>query len=82
MPHMHTRGKTMEVTLDSGGAKSCITRVQDWNFHWQGFARYEKPVIMKGGDTLTIDCAYDTTKETTTITSGVCKRVGDPLREI
>lgn len=69
-PHMHTRGKTMEVTLDSGGAKSCITRVQDWNFHWQGFATYAKPVTMKGGDMLTIDCAYDTTKETMTVTSG------------
>ena len=69
-PHMHTRDKAMEVTLDSGGAKSCVTRVQDWNFHWQGFATYAKPVAMKGGDILTIDCAYDTTKETMTVTSG------------
>lgn len=69
-PHMHTRGKTMEVSLDSGGAKSCITRVNDWNFHWQGFATYAKPVAMKGGDMLTIDCAYDTTKETVTVHSG------------
>lgn len=69
-PHMHTRGKTMEVTLDQGGVKSCITRVPDWNFHWQGFATYDKPVTMKGGDLLTIACAYDTTKETVTIYSG------------
>ncbi len=69
-PHMHTRGKKMEVTLDSGGTKSCITRVQDWNFHWQGFATYDKPVTLKGGDLLSIECDYDTTKETTTIHSG------------
>ncbi len=69
-PHMHTRGKTLEVTLDSGGATSCISKVQDWNFHWQGFATYAKPIAMKGGDTLTINCGYDTTMETTTIHQG------------
>ncbi|MEP7120565.1 MAG: hypothetical protein ABJE95_06640 [Byssovorax sp.] len=69
-PHMHTRGKTMEVSLDSAGAKSCITRVDNWNFHWQGFSTYAKPLTMKGGDMLSIECDYDTTKETTTITSG------------
>lgn len=69
-PHMHTRGKKMEVSLDSGGARECITRVGDWHFHWQGLSTYEKPITMKGGDTLSIECDYDTTMETTTIHSG------------
>ncbi|MFO0761819.1 MAG: hypothetical protein U0359_35590 [Byssovorax sp.] len=69
-PHMHTRGKTMDVSYSKDGKTTCVVKVPRWDFHWQSFARYTTPLVAEGGGKLDITCGYDTSKETKTITSG------------
>lgn len=69
-PHMHTRGKTQDAWYDLDGTKTCLSKVPDYNFHWQSFVQYATPVKITGGGTLGITCGYDTSHETMTITGG------------
>jgi hypothetical protein len=70
LPHMHTHGRTLHVDYTQGGNKTCLVDVPNWNFHWQGVAIYDKPLTANGGGTLSIECGYDTTKETMPIHNG------------
>jgi mono/diheme cytochrome c family protein len=69
-PHMHQRGHTLRVDYQEGGQKACVVNVDDWNFHWQGFGLYDKPLTAQGGGTLSIRCGYDTTHETMVVQHG------------
>jgi hypothetical protein len=67
---MHKLGKTMNVTATRGGQDICLGQVNNWNFHWQGFAHYTEPVTLMSGDVVRITCGYDTTTRTETTTWG------------
>jgi polyisoprenoid-binding protein YceI len=63
-PHMHTRGVSINVTLNPDGANPTI--VQDipiWDFNWQGSYEYVEPVPVKEGDILRVTCTWDNTNE-------------------
>ncbi|MFZ4660122.1 MAG: YceI family protein [Caldilineaceae bacterium] len=63
-PHMHTRGVSINVTLNPEGATPTI--VQDipiWDFNWQGTYEYLEPIPVKEGDILRVTCAWDNTNE-------------------
>ncbi len=60
-PHMHLMGTKLEIAVVAGGGEQCLARVDDWNFHWQGFANYTKPIALSKDDILKITCTYDTT---------------------
>jgi hypothetical protein len=63
-PHMHTMGTKLKITALGSGGEQCIAQVNDWKFHWQGFANYTKPIAISKGDILEITCTYDTTGRT------------------
>ena len=65
-PHMHGAGKTLKVTAES----QCLIDVGNWDFHWQGFAMYENPLTVKGGDMVKITCGYDTMGRSNVTTGG------------
>jgi len=65
-PHMHGLGTQMRVTVRRPGRLDCLARVDDYAFHWQQFAFYERPIHVRAGDTLRISCTYDTTSRDTT----------------
>lgn len=69
-PHMHTRGKTQDAWYQDGTTKTCLSKVSNWNFHWQSLWLYDKPITLPPGGTLGVTCGYDTTHETMTITGG------------
>ncbi len=69
-PHMHKRGRTMDVSYDDGAATTCMTKVSDWNFHWQSFGMFASPITLSGGGTMSITCGYDTSFDTKTVTWG------------
>lgn len=69
-PHMHGAGKTMKITSQTNGQTQCLLDVGNWDFHWQSFNMYEKPLTVNGGDPVKITCGYDTMGRTTATTSG------------
>ncbi|MDI3288820.1 hypothetical protein [Polyangium sp. 15x6] len=69
-PHMHKLGKGMHVSALQGGEEKCLARVNNWDFHWQGFAHYTKPIDLSWGDLMRITCTYDTLGRDTTTTWG------------
>jgi hypothetical protein len=64
---MHQRGVSLDV---SGAAGACALDIPRWDFNWQHFYFFAKPMTMKGGDPVTITCRYDSTADTSTVTWG------------
>jgi hypothetical protein len=63
-PHMHLLGRKIrvEMTLPEEGAKAeRLIAIDDWDFDYQGFYQYEKPVTIPFGATLNLSCRYDNT---------------------
>ena len=60
MPHMHERGRTYTLHAKSGARDDCITRVNDWDVHWQGMYWYRTPPMLDASSSLELTCTYDT----------------------
>lgn len=59
-PHMHLLGTSIDFNAKMPGDKEkCLVDVPDWDFDWQGFYLYEKPVELPGGTTVTMNCSFD-----------------------
>ena len=59
-PHMHTRGKTMEVAFTPQNTERCMVSVDRWHFHWQNLWWYQTPVELDSLQRVRIRCGYDT----------------------
>jgi hypothetical protein len=59
-PHMHTRGRSMQVEVGLGAKRQCLLDVPEWDFEWQGLFFYEEPITVGGGAMLRISCTWDT----------------------
>ena len=59
-PHAHYLAKLMEAyaTLPDGTRKWLI-RIPDWDLNWQGVFRYNKPVFLPRGTTISMRYHYD-----------------------
>lgn len=68
-PHMHQTGKTMKITA-KGSQDQCLLDVGNWDFHWQSFNMFEKPLTVQGGDSISITCGYNTMGRSTATTGG------------
>jgi hypothetical protein len=61
VPHMHLLGRKIEVTRTPRlhwNAESLI-RIDDWDFNWQGFYTFVKPVRVNFLDRITLNCRFD-----------------------
>ncbi|MFO7563233.1 MAG: hypothetical protein R6X02_11365 [Enhygromyxa sp.] len=61
-PHMHNYGVGMQArVLDAEGReRSCVVDVFRWEYQWQLYYFYERPIVLAPGDTLEVTCVYDT----------------------
>ena len=59
-PHAHYRARDVrgEATLPDGTTRSLIA-IKDWDFRWQHVYRFETPVRLPKGTTLSMRYAYD-----------------------
>ncbi len=59
-PHAHYRGRDVlgEAILPDG-TKQRLIHIADWDFHWQHVFRFERPVHLPKGTTLTMRWVYD-----------------------
>jgi hypothetical protein len=55
IPHMHTKGKKLKVTLEN----QCLIDIPAWDFHWQQFYFYETPVSLTPGKSAALTCTWD-----------------------
>ena len=62
-PHMHLLGRTINVELLSADKTTTtpLIYIDDWDFNWQGFYTWTKPIPVPAWSTLKLTCSYDNT---------------------
>jgi hypothetical protein len=62
MPHMHLLGRKIKsFAVTANGDTIHIVNIPDWDFHWQGFYQFQKPILIPKGSTLYGEATYDNT---------------------
>jgi hypothetical protein len=65
-PHMHQLGRKIRADLiQPDGKEIPLIRIDDWDFHWQGFYEYMNPVPMPYKSKLRLACTFDNTTDRT-----------------
>jgi hypothetical protein len=60
MGHMHTIGKSFRMTLDAGtDDEQILLDIPTWSFDWQMNYQLEKPIEVKAGQKLKLECTWD-----------------------
>jgi hypothetical protein len=61
-PHCHLLGKSWEVYFeDSGGKRTNLLRINNWNFNWQGSYLPERLIKIPAGSKVHVFATYDNT---------------------
>jgi hypothetical protein len=62
MPHMHLLGKSIKsFAVTPVGDTIHLVDIPEWDFHWQGFYTFQKPVLIPAGSELFGEATYDNT---------------------
>jgi Tfp pilus assembly protein PilF len=63
-PHAHYLGKDIQAfaTLP-GGTRTTLIHIPNWNLNWQAVYRYEQPVLLPKGTTVSLQYVYDNSDE-------------------
>lgn len=70
-PHMHVLGKQLSLEITHpDDTKTCVLRMNDWNFHDQATAPLLTPIPIKAGDDITVRCTYDNSAGTSDVEFG------------
>ncbi len=65
-PHMHQLGRQIRADLvQPDGAEAPLIKIDDWDFHWQGFYTYQKPVPLPYRSKIKASCVFDNTTDRT-----------------
>lgn len=70
LPHMHKRGRHMEVSFGVGDRALCGADVDRWDFDWQQAYFLEDPLRLTMADRLHVSCTWDTRAETDPVGPG------------
>jgi len=63
IPHMHRLGKYFKAyAVNSKGDTIPLVEVKDWDFNWQEYYRYKKPVVLDRGTHIHAEAIFDNTK--------------------
>lgn len=59
-PHMHQLGRKIRAGMvQPDGKQVPLIRIDEWDFHWQGFYDYTAPVPMPYRSKVTLSCTFD-----------------------
>ncbi len=62
-PHMHLLGKSyLAYAITPANDTIRLVRIKKWDFRWQYFYTFKKPVIVPAGSTIVVEGVYDNTK--------------------
>jgi hypothetical protein len=70
MAHMHQFARSQRVVLDPGAGSECLLDIGQYDYQWQLAYFYERPVTLRGGQTVETTCGYDTMSSDQTIRWG------------
>lgn len=60
LPHAHYLGKSIEAeAVFPNGSKTCLIRINEWDFNWQGDYQYAAPVFLPQGTEIRMKFTYD-----------------------
>lgn len=63
-PHMHLLGKDFEaIAIAPDGKETSLIRINSWDFRWQNFYNFKKPVILEAGSKVLVKAHFDNTSE-------------------
>lgn len=63
-PHMHQLGREIRADLEQpDGTQVPLIRIDNWDFHWQGFYSYQKAVPMPYKSKIRLGCTFDNTTD-------------------
>jgi len=61
-PHMHLLGQSIEAYAVSAANDTLnFSRINNWDFEWQGFYNFKKVLVLNAGDKLYAKAVYDNT---------------------
>ncbi|MGE0547351.1 MAG: hypothetical protein AB7O24_34130 [Kofleriaceae bacterium] len=69
--HMHNLGVEGRLELVRDGNATCLLSIPRWDFNWQLFYLFERPIEVVPGDQIRLTCAYDTRSTTEPVTWGL-----------
>jgi hypothetical protein len=62
LPHMHLIGKSIKaISVSPSSDTTVLVDIPEWDFHWQGFYQFQKPLLIPAGSTLYGEATYDNT---------------------
>ena len=65
-PHMHELGRKIRADLQQPDGKQVpLIRIDDWDFHWQGFYDFMSPVPMPYKSKIKLSCTFNNTTDRT-----------------
>ena len=70
-PHMHVLGTGYRIGRERDGAVDCLAESDAYDFNNQLTYMFEDPVVVTGGDTLSLECTWDNS-------AGNPNRIHDP----
>jgi hypothetical protein len=63
-PHMHLLGRRFKLEkVRFNGTRESLIRIDDWDFNWQGFYKYETPIRLNAFDQLRATCTFDNSEK-------------------
>jgi hypothetical protein len=61
-PHAHSRATDIKAFAElPDGTRRWLLHIPEWDFNWQDVYRYETPIDLPAGATITMEYAYDNT---------------------
>jgi hypothetical protein len=68
--HMHSLGTSAIVQRASAGPPSCLLSIPRWDPNWQLMYFWDAPLSLAQGDTISLDCTFDTSLSNTPVVEG------------
>ena len=70
LPHMHRRGRLLNLDFEVGDEPVCGGRVDRWDFNWQFADWYADPIAIGPSDRVQVECTWDTTGDENDVAPG------------
>ncbi len=58
LPHMHTKGQRITMTMTGSGTDTCLVDIPKWDFHWQLQYFRPAPYMMSKTESVRMSCTW------------------------
>lgn len=69
--HMHLLGKSSRFYIKrEDGTEECLLNIPKWDFGWQYFYDFKKPVVIRPNDKIGLECVWDNSANNQALVNG------------